>query len=179
MTNVLLISESYIKENSILNDNAYGKSLKPAIVEAQDIGLQMIVGECLYKKLLDLVRTNDIQKSENVMYKDLLDNYIQPFLLYSVLSNCVLTLNAKIGNIGTVITKDEYVVNLTQGEMDLLKTEFTHKADFYTKRIQAELLNNKSAFPEIEQCSCGCYSVKPNLKSSSSCNVWLGGFMGK
>lgn len=179
MTNVLLISEDFIKTNSTLNDNAFGKTLRPAIIEAQDIGLQMIVGECLYKKILDLVRTNDIQEEENVMYKDLLDYYVQPFLLYAVLSNTVLTLNAKIGNIGTVVTKDEYVVNLTQGEMDLLKTEFTNKADFYTKRMQQFLLNNKSAFPEIEQCECGCYSVKPNLKSSSSCNVWLGGLMGK
>ena len=48
MTNILLISEDYIKTNSNLNDNVWGDYLLPAIREAEDIGLQSILGSCLY-----------------------------------------------------------------------------------------------------------------------------------
>lgn len=180
MTKVLLISEDFIKTNSTLNDNAFGKYILPAIKEAQDIGLQSVLGECLYKKLLDLVQTGEIQLEDNIAYKDLLDNYVRDYLLYLVLSNSVLNLNVKLANIGTVLTNDERIVNLTQGETDLLDSNYSHKADFYKKRLQSFLLNNYEAFPELEECACNCcYTIKPNLKTSADSTIWLGGNQGK
>ena len=42
MTTILLISEDYVKTNSGLDNNVYGKFLMPAIKEAQEMGLQTI-----------------------------------------------------------------------------------------------------------------------------------------
>ena len=176
MTNVLLISEDKIKESSNLNDNFYGKNLRNPIREAQDIGLQSILGECMYKHILQLVSDGSIQDSENVAYKDLLDNYIQDYLLYMVLSHLILTANVKLANMGSVLTNDEHLVNLSQSEAELLRKNYEDKADFYCKRLQAFLCANYDAYPELEECECNCcYTIKPNLKSSTSCSVWLGG----
>lgn len=180
MTNVLLISEDKIKENSNLNDNFFGKNLRTPIREAQDIGLQSIVGECLYKRILDLVSTGDIKLPENIAYKDLLDNYIQDYLLYMVLSNSVLTANVKMANMGSVLTNDEHLVNLSQAEAELLRKNYEDKADFYCKRLQAFLCQNYDAYPELKECECGCcYTIKPNLKSAVSSQIWLGGILYK
>ena len=180
MTNILLISENAIKENSNLSDNIWGKSLLPAIREAQDIGLQSVIGQCLYEKLLDLVKTGDIKEEENIAYKDLLDQYVRDFLLYEVIANVILNLNVKLANIGTVTTNDEHITNLTQGETDLLEHNYANKADFYKKRLQQFLLNNYDAYSELEECMCNCcYAIKPNLKTTADSTLWLGGAQGK
>ena len=177
--NVLLISEKAIKENSSLSENCFPKFMFPAIKEAQEMGLQMILGECLYNKLLEMVSDDSIEEPENAAYKDLLDNYVQDYLIYEVLKNIVPYLNVKLANIGTVVTNDEKIVNLTQAEAELLANNFKNKADWYCKRLQQFLLNNRATFPEIDECACGCYTIKPNLKSIERANIFLGGEAGK
>lgn len=177
MNNILLISEDTLKTYSNLNDNTFGKWILPAIKESQEMGLMPIIGECLYNKICELVADGSINDILFTAYKDLLDDKIQPYLIYKTLSNIIPILNAKMANIGTVLTNDEHVVNLTQGESDLLKTYYSERCDFYTKRLQDFIKNNQSAFPEI---SCGCGNIQPNLESSeNSVGVWLGGSRGK
>lgn len=177
--NVLLVSEKAIKENSTLSDNCFPKFMLPAIKEAQEMGLQLILGECLYKRLLELVDDDSINEEENVAYKDLLDNYIQDYLIYEVLKNIVPYLNVKLANIGTVLTGDEKIVNLTQSETALLMQTFQNKSNFYRKRLQDFLKNNRTAYPEIDKCSCGCYTIKPDLHSLETYSIWLKGYSGK
>ena len=172
-TKVLLVSEKYIKENSALSDNYFGKYLTPAIIEAQDMGLQSILGSCLYEKLLSLVEENIIEESGYTAYKALLDDYVQSYLLYEVLSNNVLYSNIKLANLGTHLSNDEHVVNLSQKDFDLLQQDFKYKADFYCKRMQEWLLNNQNNFPELD--ACACEQLRANLKSMENCGLWLGG----
>ena len=174
MNNVLLISEDYIKTNSTISDNYFGKYLTPAIVEAQDIGLQYILGECLYKKVLELVINDEIVLPENAVYKTLVDDFALNYLLYKVLSNTSLYANVKLANIGTVLTTDEHIVGLSQKDFDLLQHNFENKASFYEKRLQQFLLNNKESIPELD-CGCGCNkTIKPHLRFSDNCDLYLG-----
>lgn len=178
MNNILLISEDYLKTNSNLNDNAFGKWILPAIRESQEMGLMPIIGECLYNKICELVKLGLINNEPYVAYKDLLDEKIRPYLMYETLSNIVPIINSKLGNIGTVSTNDEHVINLSQGEADLVKNYYQERADFYAKRLQDWVKSNKMAFPELE--SCPCDSLQPNLDSATnSVGIWLGGARGK
>lgn len=175
--NVLLISEDALKTYSNLNKNTFGDWILPAIREAQEMGLMPIIGECLYNKICELVADGSINDVLFTAYKDLLDDKIQPYLIYKTLSNIIPILNAKMANLGVVVTNDEHVVNLTQSESDLLKSYYSERCDFYTKRLQDFIKSNQSAFPEI---SCGCGKMQPNLESSeNSVGVWLGGSRGK
>lgn len=176
-SNVLLISEDALKTYSNLNKNTFGDWILPAIREAQEMGLMPIIGECLYNKICELVADGSINDVLFTAYKDLLDDKIQPYLIYKTLSNIIPILNAKMANLGVVVTNDEHVVNLTQSESDLLKAYYSERCDFYTKRLQDFIKSNQSAFPEI---SCGCGKMQPNLESSeNSIGVWLGGSRGK
>ena len=177
MNNILLISEDTLKTYSNLNDNTFGKWILPAIRESQEMGLMPIIGECLYNKICELVADGSINDVLFSAYKDLLDDKIQPYLIYKTLSNIIPILNAKLANIGSVLSNDEHVVNLTQGEADLLKTYYSERCDFYTKRLQDFVKNNQQAFPEL---TCGCGNMQPNLDSSeNSVGLWLGGKRGK
>ena len=177
MTKILLVSEDYIKTNSNLNDNVWGDYLLPAIREAEDIGLQLIIGSCLYKKVLDLVDTNAIKNEVNVAYKELLDEYIQPYLLYQVITDLIPIIGTKLANLGTVISNDEHVMSLSEGERNRLATYYSYRASFYEKRMQEFLLENREAYPELQECDCS--RLKANLHSSANIGLWLGGFRGR
>lgn len=175
MNKVLLCSEDYIKSNSALNDNIFGKYLTPAILEAQNINLQLYLGECLYKTILGMVADNSITASANESYKTLLDDYIQSFLLYQVQANIVPIINVKLGNIGSVASNDEHISTLSQSNIDLVQSDFQHKADFYAQRMLNFILNHSNEFNLDE---CACRELKAHLDSSASTSIWLGGYQG-
>ena len=152
MLKVLLISEDYIKSNSALNDNIFGKYLTPVIREAQELNLQLYLGECLYKTILNMVADNSITASTNEAYKALLDDYVQPYLLYQVQANLIPTINVKLGNIGSVVSNDEHIATLSQGNIELVQSDFQHKADFYAQRMLNFILNHSSEF-NLDECA--------------------------
>lgn len=138
------------------------------------MGLEPTIGKCLYGKLINLISDGSIQYPENADYKALLDDYIQPYLLYKTLGNIVPISNVKMANIGTVLTNDEHIVNLTQGEADLIENHYVERADFYIGRLQDFLKEHKETYPELE---CGC--KKNNLSSAASTGLFLGGKRGR
>ena len=104
MTDILLISEDYIKTNSGLNDNVFGSYLTPAIREAQVMRLQSVIGTNLYKSILSQIDTDTLQPQ----YKTLLDDYIQVFLMYQTISDLVPIIGVKLTNLGVVVSNDEH-----------------------------------------------------------------------
>lgn len=175
MRNVLLISEDTVKTYSGLNDNIWGKSLLPAIREAQEIGLQGIIGSCLYQRLCSMVEDGSITAQENAQYKELLDNQISYYMIYKTISDLVPVIGVKLANIGVMVSNDEHMQNLTEDERNRIDTYYEQKADWYTKRLQDFLKANKELFSELN-CGCECDgSIKPNLDSAASTSLWLGG----
>lgn len=172
MTKVLLISENYLRSAFMISDNVQTKFILPAIQNAQEIEFQTVVGNCLYKRLLEGVAENNLSPSE----KELL--YIaKRFIGYAAIAELVTISTFKISNIGLHKTSDENVETLPTSDVMLVKKQYIDKADFYKKRLQEYLLRNQGEFPELS--CCDCHNIKKNLYSSASCNVWLGGPRGK
>lgn len=176
MTNILFVSEDYVKSNSNLNDNVFGKNLLPAIREAQDVYLQQIIGTTLYEKILQLVDDGTIGDNENALYKDLLDNQIRPYLLYQALVQLIPVINAKLVNFGTTQSNDEHLVNLSQGDVVVLTGHYQNMADHYCLMLQNYILNHCEDF-KLDTCQCN--AIKANLHSAATCGVWLGGQRGR
>ena len=175
---VLVISEDTIRTYSEISDNVWGKSLLPAIKTAQDIYLQGFLGSCLYIKILDLIADGSITASENIAYKDLLDNFIEPYMIERVIADLIPVVGSKIANLGIFKSRDEYADNVSAGEVDRLQYLHVTKADFYAKRMQNFLKAHMEAYPELDCCGCGA-DVRPNLDSAEDCGLWLGGFRGR
>lgn len=134
--NVLLISEDYLKTESFLDDNVSGKYLLTAIKMAQDIELQSIIGTKLLHSIQKKVFENVIELEDNWRYKDLLDNYIQPFLLYQVLSEIVIPISYKMSNFGVMQSSDEKDYAVDNKQINLVKKFYFDKANVYKERLQ-------------------------------------------
>ena len=178
--NVLLISEDYIKSESNLDNNVSGKYLQSAIKLAQDISLQSTIGtkllESLQKKCIDT--EDNIDKEENIKYKELLDYYIQPFLLYQVLSDIIIPITYKLSNFGVMRTDDEKDIVAEPTQVNLLKKYYQDKADFFKTRLQNWVITYYNDFPELYRYK-PLKDLYPNLYSASSCSIWLGGVRSK
>ena len=178
MRNVLLLSEDMLKTNSEISDNLYGKSLLPAIRTAQDLYLEEYLGSCLYEKILDLVGDGSIMAPENVAYKDLLDDFITPFLIERVIADLIPVVGSKIANLGIYQSRDEYTDNVSSADVSRLQNLHVIKANHYAKRMQLFLKSNRTAYPELECCSCSG-GIKPTLDSVAETGIFLGGYRGK
>lgn len=176
MTNILFISEDFIKTNSGLNDNLFGKSLLPAIRESQDIYLQQIIGSTLYKKLIDLVDSETIGDVDNALYKELLDEYVRSYMLYQTIVQVIPVTNVKLSNYGTTLSDDQYLVNLSQGDAELIEKHYSILADFYARRLQEFILNHCN---ELNVDVCTCEGIRANLKNAATCGIFLGGGRGR
>ena len=175
MTNILLISEDFIKTNSGLNDNVWGSYLTPAIREAQDIKLQQILGTSLYQSLLDKVADGTIKNIDFKAYKTLLDEYVQIYLMYQTISDLVPFIGVKLTNLGVVISNDEHLTNLSQSERELVQTYYEQRAEFYGKRLQEFLKDNSLVYTELKDC----INISPTLNSVAETGLWLGGLRGR
>ena len=123
-----LISEDYIKSESTIDNNVSGKYIQQAIKLAQDIALQEIIGTKLYNYIQDNIDTLESP------YIELVEEYIQPYLLYKVLSEIIIPITYKISNFGLVNTNDEN--ESVSEQVDKLKTYYDNKANVYKKRLQ-------------------------------------------
>lgn len=175
---ILLTSTTYIKEHTALNDNTYDKMLVPALERAQDIDLNEVLGECLVTSLQGKVSDNTIVQPANALYKVLLDNYVQPFLAYTAVSNIVLEIGQVMGNGGIDTLSDEHRQSLSFDERGQLKDYWKHHADSYRLRMQNFLKNNKGGFPELSS-GCAPCGAGANLESAATTTIWLGGARGK
>lgn len=175
--NVLLISEDYVKTYSNLNQNTYGELLLPSIKTAQEIGLQSILGSCLYNALLDMVDDGSITATTNTAYKALLDEAVQPFLLWQTITDIVPMIGVKLANIGVITQSDEHINSLSESDRANIKQFYQYKADFYCKQLQHFILDNKAAYKELDECQCE--KIKSNLNSAASIGIWLGGYRGQ
>ena len=175
--NTLLTSVDRIKTMSSLPDNAWEKVLMPCMKLAQDDGLQDILGTCLYRRLQEMVYDGTISDSGNTDYKYILDTFIGDYLMYETLSRAVMEFSFKLTNLGSIISNDEHVVNLNEGERNILYQTWRNNASIYKRLLQKYLKANINMFPEL--CECHCGDVKPNLRSSEDIGLWLGGLYGK
>ena len=173
MTNILLISEDTLKTHSSLNKNVWADNLSSVIKATQDVDLQRILGPCLYKKVLELVNDGGIRNAKYSIYKTLLDEYITDYLIYQTLVNLIPEISTKITNMGLVISNDEHVQNVTQGERDLVMGQYQKYADAYCKMMQDFLKENRDSFPELNCCD------EAELNSSASSQLFLGGRRGR
>lgn len=176
MTNILFISEDFIKTNSGLNDNLFGKSLLPAIRESQDIYLQQIIGSTLYKKLIGLVDEGTIGDDENALYKELLDEYVRSYMLYQTIVQVIPVTNVKLSNYGTTLSDDQYLVNLSQGDAELIEKHYSILVDFYARRLQEFILNHCE---DLKVDVCTCDGIRANLNSAATTGPFLGGIRGR
>lgn len=176
MAEFLLTSESFVKEVSSISDNIAGKYILPSIREAQEVSLKSILGSCLLNKLKAIGLAKEFDLPDNAQYKDLVDR-CQYYLAYTAIVEVTNKVSYKIGNFGVTKSTDENLQVASQDEIGKMQYYYQSKADFCALELQQWLLDNRTYFPELNDCACD--KIKANLYSAASCGLWLGGPRGK
>ena len=176
MAEVLLVSERFVKEATNLDDNLQAKYLRPSIREAQEQYYREIVGDCLLAKLKALVASEDIALPQNIAYRDLLDRS-QYLLAYRAAVEILDKVAYKVANMGVVKTADSNIYNASATEIGQQKAYYQNRADVCCRELQAWVLKNRAAYPEVTACQCG--KMQAHLDTFASCGIWLGGARGK
>lgn len=151
MEKILLISEETLKKQSILGSNLDGVYLYPSICLAQDLDLTNLIGPVLVKKLCDLVSTGDIEKSENINYKNLLDIYVTNYLVWAVSFNLIPIINYKLQNAGVSVNSDTQRSTLDYANSKNLSKQLENFANAYGTKMKEYLCHNSSKYPEYHQ----------------------------
>lgn len=148
MSRVLLINESVLKQETILNDNVGVEFIRPAIEASQDMYLQQLIGTELIDKLYQLVIDGTIQNEDNEHYKMLIDDYITNYLKYKVLAEITLPLAYKYRSAGVVQTNGDHYQQSTLRDATMIQSHYEQRATFYGERLTKYLNANSGDFPE-------------------------------
>ena len=174
MTNVLLTSPDFIRNNSNISDNVNSKVLATAIREVQEDELQEILGQLLFEKIKEMV--NDGTIVENAVYKNVLDKS-QMFITYRVIAEIIVMLNMKIDNAGLIQTRDENMDYMDLDDTMTLKNYYDTKASHYAYLLQNYLMEHLGEIPELTECQA--WKIRSTLYSAATPSVFLGGARGR
>jgi len=152
MTDVLLLSWTKLKQWSDINDSVDPDLLKNNIRLSQDIDLQRVIGTVLYDKLLDLVKNGTIDDSGNAVYKTLLDDYVQPMLLYAAYYETLESIYIRPRNNGLLTPQGGENSNSVDRQVyDMKRQSVKNKMEFYADKLTRYITQEESSYPELTQ----------------------------
>jgi hypothetical protein len=150
MNDTLLISEQTLKNDSLIGDNVESVLILPAIVIAQEQGLQPAIGTKLIRKLQALGDDGTITSNTNAAYKSLLDDYITTYLEYMVMAEIQIPLSYKMRTNGVVKNSDDKTISVDLKDVMFIKTYYENKATFFLNRLTDYLCANRMIYPEYK-----------------------------
>jgi len=146
MTTTLLISEAKVRAFSDINESVDDSLMVNAIREAQDIVMQPIMGTKLYNALIEKIDNNSLSGS----YQILVDDYIQPALVYASLYNITENVYVRTRNNGLLTpTGGENSVNVDKNMYDTKRQSIFNKQQFYSDQLSRYLNEKYNLFPEL------------------------------
>lgn len=166
----LIISENYLKENSIINGNTDMKIITPTIQLCQDKYVKPILGTDLYDAILSQIGSSTVS-TEN---QTLLDSYILPAMLWYVLCECTPVFKYRYANKGIMINSSESSSSADLNEIQWLMDKWRNNAEWYaqqaTKFLREE--SDSTTYPLYLE-NDECYKIKPN-KNNFTSGLYLG-----
>jgi hypothetical protein len=129
----LLISENTIKDSSLIEINVASKTLKVIIADVQYNQLRKIIGKTKYDSLLTEVENSllpiDDLKHEAMSEesKELIYDYIQPFLIAATVCDFIVLNSTKITNKGLLKLNDNNASSVDDNSLEQLKNYYDSK----------------------------------------------------
>jgi hypothetical protein len=133
---VLLISESQVKKQSIIEAGVDPKVLSNTIHTVQEVQVRGVLGATLYDALLDAVELQALSGTTlSDTHQTLLDTYIIPFLINAVTADFVMVNNYKITNKGLLRLSDNQAANVDPKELEGVRDYYQNIADGYKAKL--------------------------------------------
>jgi hypothetical protein len=164
----LLISTEDVKKFTIANGNLDPDDFIEYIKISQDITIQNYLGSQLYKKLQDLILSDEINNEEFADYRSLLVTYIKPMLVHWAMVYYLPFAAYTLSNKGLFKHSSESATNVDKAEVDYLVEKERDIAESYTQRFIDFMCFNQSTYPE--------YNSNSNEDVNPDTNNFYGGW---
>jgi hypothetical protein len=164
----LLISTEDVKKFTIANGNLDADDFIEYIKISQDITIQNYLGSQLYKKLQDLILSDEINNEEFEDYRSLLVTYIKPMLVHWAMVYYLPFAAYTLSNKGLFKHSSESASNVDKAEVDYLVEKERDIAESYTQRFIDFMCFNQSTYPE--------YNSNSNEDVNPDTNNFYGGW---
>lgn len=148
MATALFINRTDLVRNSIIDGNVDTDKFIQFIKLAQQIHIQNYLGTELYNKISTLITSGDIDEAEYADYKTLLNDYIQPMLIWWSQVDYIPFASYQIRNGGIYKHSSETSEAVGKDEVDFLVNKAREKADFYTRRFIDYISFRNATYPE-------------------------------
>jgi hypothetical protein len=168
MAYALLISTEDVKKFTIANGNLDADDFIEYIKISQDITIQNYLGSQLYKKLQDLILSDEINNEEFADYRSLLVTYIKPMLVHWAMVYYLPFAAYTLSNKGLFKHSSESATNVDKAEVDYLVEKERDIAESYTQRFIDFMCFNQSTYPE--------YNSNNNEDVNPDTNNFYGGW---
>jgi len=146
MTDTLIISEEKLREFTDINDNLDSKLLMNAVREAQDIYLQRLTGTSLYEYIIAQIDANTLSGH----YKTLVDDFIQPYLIYASYWESLDAIYTRPRNNGLIQPTGGENSEKADGTWYNRKRQgVENKMEYYGERLTNYLIQNENDFPQL------------------------------
>ena len=163
---ILLVSDTMIKERTAIHGNIDPKLIYPEIKFAQDSKILPILGSALYNKLQTLISTGAIVDAANVYYKDLLDKYLVDALMYYTLSELPVNISYQLWNKGVVRKQGQDTDLPSMSELVAIGQNHLKKAEYYGNRMKLYIIQNApTKFPEYLNPGSTIDTVTPEVNT--------------
>lgn len=167
--NILFISETTLKDRSLLQDNVDPKLIRPTIKQSQDMYIEPILGTGLYRELQEQIANNTLTQLNTT----LLDVYLTDCLCWFVASEMVMSLGYKLTNKNVLRKNSENSNEASLSELFDLMNYYKNKAEWYAQRTTNYLCENIVDYPLYNNPGSGSDIIHPN-GSSYSTGMYLG-----
>jgi hypothetical protein len=140
-TKIDFISESYIRENTVLNQNLDIKDIVNNINVAQDMYIQPILGTNFYDELLTKYNDQTLTADETTLVL-----HIKPGLAYRASEMSLPFIQYQIKNKGPQTQSGDNSESVDNSILLYLRNELVNRAEFYEQRLVNYLSDNKDLF---------------------------------
>ena len=142
MSNILFITDAFIKENTPLSQNLDIKDIINNIDPAQDMFIQPILGSVFYNALLLAYSAQTLSADETALVM-----LIKPALAYRSAELALPFIQYQLKNKGPQTQSGDFSAPVGQTELSYLRNELRNRAEFYETRLDRYLQLNGSLFP--------------------------------
>lgn len=165
MATALFISRTDLVKNSIIDGNVDTDKFIQFIKIAQEIEVQNYLGTDLYNK----ISADIIAGTLSGNYLNLVNDYVQPMLIWWAQVNYIPYAAYQIKNGGVFKHTSENAESASRSEVDYLVQKARNTAEYYTRRFVEYMNFNSNLFPEYNSNSDS--DVYPD--SDSLFNGWV------
>jgi hypothetical protein len=168
--NVLLISESTLKERTYISDNVDVKYLRETILYCQDVHVVRIIGSDLFNQLKTQVTGGTLTPANTTLIND----YIHPVLIWRVTAESAYWSSNKLMNKGVMQQSSENSQMASGLTIANLQANANDKAEYYEQRLVDFLCENEASYPAYANPTNGVDVIQPLRGNAFTSPIYLG-----